>query len=74
VDGGSNLTLDTFERILQSFRRQLGEPREMVVGTRTHEEPREILRLTAVVGGLKPQSVRDALGRPTNDSSVVVAH
>lgn len=61
MDGGSNLTLDTFERLLESFRTRLGDPRDIVVGARTHDEPRDVLRLTAVVGGLKPQSVREAL-------------
>jgi cell division protein FtsZ len=62
VDGGSNLTLRTVDRVWRAMRRRLGEPRRMLVGTRTHPEPREVVRLTAVVGGLKPRSVRDALG------------
>jgi cell division protein FtsZ len=61
VDGGSNLTLRTVDRVWNTFRRKLGQPKRMLVGTRTHPEPREIIRLTAVVGGLRPRSVRDAL-------------
>ncbi len=74
MDGGSNMTLDTFERLLESFRRRLGNPRDIVVGTRTHEEPREVVRLTAVIGGLKPQSIREALGRPPSASKALPAH
>lgn len=64
VDGGSNLTLRTVDRVWKAMRQRLGEPRRMLVGTRTHPEPREMVRLTAVVGGLRPRSVRDALGAP----------
>ncbi|MCI4363276.1 MAG: hypothetical protein L3K13_03115 [Thermoplasmata archaeon] len=61
VDGGSNLTLGTVDRVWRAMRRRLGEPRRMLVGTRTHPEFRNVVRLTAVVGGLRPRSVRDAL-------------
>ena len=64
VDGGSNLTLRTVDRVWRAMRRRLGEPRRMLVGTRTRAEPREVVRLTAVVGGLRPRSVRDALEAP----------
>ncbi len=62
VDGGSNLTLRTVDRVWTAMRRRLGEPKRMLVGTRTRPEPREVVRLTAVVGGLRPRSIRDALG------------
>jgi cell division protein FtsZ len=61
LDGGSNLTLRTLDRVLRSLRAQLGEPERLVVGTRTRTEPHDVVRLTAVVGGLKPRTVRDAL-------------
>ncbi len=61
VDGGSNLTLRTVDRVWKAMRHRLGEPRRMLVGTRTYAEPREVVRLTAVVGGLRPRSVREAL-------------
>jgi cell division protein FtsZ len=64
VDGGSNLTLRTVDRVWRAMRHRLGEPRRMLVGTRTHPEPREVVRLTAVVGGLRPRSVRDAVTTP----------
>lgn len=62
LDGGSNLTLRTLDRVVRSFRQRLGEPRRLVFGTRTHPEPREVVRLTAVVGGLRRRAIRDAIG------------
>lgn len=62
VDGGSNLTLRTFNRVIHALRTRLGEPRRLVFGTRTHPEPREVVRMTAVVGGVRSRSVRAALG------------
>ncbi len=62
VDGGSNLTLRTLDRVIQSLRGRLGEPRRLMLGTRTHPERREVLRLTAVVGGLRSNSLRAAAG------------
>ncbi|MCI4322614.1 MAG: hypothetical protein L3K03_01085 [Thermoplasmata archaeon] len=69
VDGGSNLTLETVDRIWRSMRSRLGEPRRMLVGNRTHPERREVVRLTAVVGGLRPSSVRDALQGKAEDNT-----
>ncbi len=63
LDGGSNMTLRTLERVLSCFRRRLGEPRRLLFGTRVHPERREVVRMTAVVGGLKPRTMRDALDR-----------
>ena len=62
VDGGSNLTLRTLDRVVQAIRVRLGEPRRLMLGTRTHPERREVLRLTAVVGGLKATALRTATG------------
>lgn len=62
VDGGSNLTLRTLDRVVQSIRTRLGEPRRLMLGTRTHPERREVIRLTAVVGGLRATSLRSATG------------
>jgi cell division protein FtsZ len=67
LDGGSNLTLKTLDRVLRQLRTQLGEPRRLVFGTRLRTEPREVVRLTAVVGGLRPRTVRDALTTPADD-------
>jgi cell division protein FtsZ len=61
LDGGSNLTLRTLDRVLRTFRQRLGDPQHLVFGTRIRPEPREVVRLTAVIGGLRPRSVRDAL-------------
>jgi len=61
LDGGSNLTLRTLDRVLRTMRRALGNPERLVFGTRVRPEPREVVHLTAVVGGLLPRTVRDAL-------------
>lgn len=62
LDGGSNLTLQTIQRILGAMHQRLGEPRRMILGTRYHAERHDVVRLTAIVGGLKPRTMRDALG------------
>jgi cell division protein FtsZ len=61
LDGGSNLTLRTLDRVLRTMRQRLGDPERLVFGTRVRPEARDVVRLTAVVGGLKPRTVRDAL-------------
>jgi cell division protein FtsZ len=61
LDGGSNLTLRTLDRVLRTVRQRLGEPQHLVFGTRVRPEPRDVVRLTAVIGGLRPRTVRDAL-------------
>jgi cell division protein FtsZ len=61
LEGGSNFTLGTLDRVLQALRHRLGEPDRLVMGTRVRAEPSEVLRLTAVVGGLRPRTVRDAV-------------
>jgi len=66
LDGGSNLTLRTLNRVLRTMRERLGQPEQLVFGTRVRPEVREVVRLTAVVGGLRPRTVRDAIQtRPT---------
>jgi cell division protein FtsZ len=62
LDGGSNLTLRTLDRVVQAFRGRIGQPRRLMLGTRTHPERREVLRLTAVVGGLRSQTLQTAAG------------
>jgi cell division protein FtsZ len=62
LEGGSNLTLRTLDRVVQSMRARLGQPRRFLLGTRIRAEPREVVHLTAVIGGLKPHAVVEALG------------
>jgi cell division protein FtsZ len=61
IDGGSNFSLKSFDRVIHALRHKLGEPRRLIFGTRLHPERRDVLRLTAIVGGLGARSVRDAL-------------
>src|SRR5579875_440214 len=63
LDGGSNLTLRTIDRVLRTMHESLHAPRRVVLGTRIRAESREVVRLTAVVGGLKPRTMRQALHR-----------
>ncbi len=73
LDGGSNLTLRTLDRVLHAVRRAVGEPARLVFGTRMRPEPREVVRLTAVVGGLRARTVRDAVASPA-DLTPILAH
>ena len=61
LDGGSNLTLRTIDHVLRTLRRALGNPQRLVLGTRVRPEPREVVHLTAVLGGLQPRTVREAV-------------
>ena len=61
LDGGSNLTLRTLDRVLRTMSARLNNPDRLVFGTRVRPEPREVVHLTAVIGGLRPRSVREAL-------------
>jgi cell division protein FtsZ len=61
VDGGSNLTLRTLDAVLHAMRSRLGNPKRLMFGTRMRPEPREVVRLTAVVGGLRRRAIREAL-------------
>jgi len=61
LEGGTNLTLRTLDEVLQEVRERLREPERLVFGTRIRPEPREVVRLTAVLGGLRPRTVREAL-------------
>ncbi len=61
LDGGSNLTLRTLDRVVRAVRSHLGDPERLVFGTRVRSEPREVVHLTAVIGGLRPRTVRDVL-------------
>jgi cell division protein FtsZ len=73
LDGGANLTLRTLDRVLRTMRQRLGEPQHLVFGTRIRPEPREVVRLTAVIGGLRPRTVRDALRPGTPGTSPMLA-
>jgi len=61
LEGGTNLTLRTLDVVLQEVRERFREPERLVFGTRIRPEPREVVRLTAVLGGLRPRTVREAL-------------
>ena len=61
LDGGSNFSLKSFERVLRSLRHELHEPRRLIFGTRMHPERRDVVRLTAVVGGLGHRVLRQGL-------------
>jgi len=65
LDGGSNMSLRTLDRVLRSMSQRLNQPDRLVFGTRVHPEPREVVHLTAVIGGLRTRSVREALESPT---------
>jgi cell division protein FtsZ len=73
LDGGSNLTLRTLDRVLRTMRQRLEDPERLVFGTRVRPEARDVVRLTAVVGGLKPRTVHDAL-RPGPPRGPLFAH
>lgn len=61
LDGGSNLTLRTLDCVLHTMSERLNYPKRLVFGTRVRPEPREVVHLTAVIGGLKTRSVHEAL-------------
>ncbi len=42
LDGGSNMTLGTLDRVLRALRHRLGEPERLVLGTRSRSEPSEV--------------------------------
>ncbi len=65
LEGGTNLTLQTLDDVLREVRERFHEPARLVFGTRIRPEPREVLRLTAVLGGLRPRTVREAVRPPT---------
>lgn len=73
LEGGSNMTLGTLDRVLASVRQRLGEPDQLIFGTRVRPEPREVVRLTAVIGGLKPRTIRDAITHRPKDLAPLVA-
>ncbi len=72
LDGGLNLTLRTLDRVVRAMREALGDPERLVFGTRVRPEPREVVHLTAVVGGLKPRAVHDAVGSPRSAGGPLV--
>ena len=73
LEGGSNLTLQTLDEVLREVRDRFRDPERLVFGTRIRPEPREVLRLTAVLGGLRPRTVREALSREGSSRSAVAA-
>ena len=73
LEGGTNLTLQTLDEVLREVRERFRDPGQLVFGTRIRPEPREVVRLTAVLGGLRPRTVREAL-RPARGGPPVPAH
>jgi len=73
LEAGSNLTLGTLDEVLRSIRARLNEPEELILGTRLRPEPAEVVRLTAVLGGLRPRTVREALTPRNQAGSHLVA-
>ncbi len=61
LEGGTNLTLRTLDEVLREVRASFRDPERLVFGTRIRPEPREVVRLTAVLGGLRPRTVREAI-------------
>jgi len=74
LDGGSNMSLRTLDRVLRSMSQRLNQPDRLVFGTRVHPEFREVVHLTAVIGGLRTRSVRDALENTTELLQPVFVH
>ena len=74
LDGGSNMSLKTLDRVLRSMSQRLNQPDRLVFGTRVHPEPREVVHLTAVIGGLRAGSVREALESPTELLRPIFVH
>ena len=66
IEGGSNLTVNGFDQVLSSARVHLKEPEELLFGTRLLSEPRETVRLTGIVGGIRllPTPGRRVAPRP----------
>lgn len=74
LDGGSNLTLRTLDRVLRTISQRLNQPDRLVFGTRVRPEPREVMHLTAVIGGLKTRSVREALESTAEITRPIFVH
>ncbi len=74
LDGGSNFTLGTLDRVLRTMSERLHYPDRLVFGTRVHPEPREVVHLTAVLGGLKTRSVHDALETSAEVTRPIFVH
>ncbi len=55
LDAGENLTLDAVDTVLRTLSQKLRSPKRLVFGTRIRPERREVVRLTAVLGGVKPR-------------------
>lgn len=64
IEGGSNLTVNGFDRVMHSARQHLHQPEELLFGTRLLNEPRETVRLTGIVSGIRLTTVPVARGPP----------
>jgi len=74
LDCGSNTSLRTLDQVLSSMAARLNQPDRLVFGTRVRPEPREVVHLTAVVGGLKTRSVREALENTSEVTRPIFVH
>jgi cell division protein FtsZ len=74
LEGGSNLTLRTLDRVLRTMSQRLNHPDRLVFGTRVRPEFREVVHLTAVIGGLKTRSVREAFESPNEITQPIFVH
>jgi len=74
LEGGSNLTLRTLDRVLRTISERLNQPDRLVFGTRVRPEPREVVHMTAVIGGLKRRSMREALESTVEVTRPIFAH
>ncbi len=62
VEGGSELTLGAYHRVVEAFRTELKDPPDLIPGIRVHEERWDSVRVTLLLGGLPEESLAQALG------------
>lgn len=71
LEGGTNLTLKVLDEVLRAFKTRLQDPVRLVFGARIRPEVSEVVRLTAVLGGLRPRTVREAVGVTNGSASAL---
>lgn len=57
MEGGSNLSLRTHQKVLEAFRAGLKHPREFTFGTRITGEHSDVVRVTAIMGRIGAAAV-----------------